>query len=376
MEPRWSRIIIAGLALLVTAAIGVLLAGGIQQTGEQDPVTFAYHEVADVLALILAVSMIVAIIVYLIVEWIQTRRLDSLRHQFSTRTFALIPIAIALNIILGQTVVAAIKLPIYLDSIGTILVGVLAGPLAGALTGFLGNVLWAYVIPPPFQYAPAAAFAVVAAMIGLLAGTFARASFLRPRPDQPINRLVMAGIGTAVVIAGLAYLASLGYTTAFGGPPTIAPTPNNEVFDNGLFIALGWLAVVLVIGTVLGLFVILFVRRDLTAAYVVICGAATGIVAALVSAPIAAGVFGGVTGGGTDFLVAAFRSAGLSVGQATLGQGLISDPIDKITTFFVVYLIVSAMARRMKARFPQGERLVEEGDAPTAEGDGWRGATA
>ena len=49
------------------------------------------------------------------------------------------PVAIAVNIILGQTVAAALKIPIYLDSIGTILVGVLAGPLAGALTGVPGQ---------------------------------------------------------------------------------------------------------------------------------------------------------------------------------------------------------------------------------------------
>ncbi len=104
----------------------------------------------------------------------------------------------------------------------------------------------------------------------------------------------------------------------------------------------------------------LFVRRDLAAAYVVVAGLATGIVAALISAPISANVFGGVTGGGTDFLVAALRQAGADIGAATLGQGLISDPIDKITTFFVVYLILSAMARRMIARFPQGEYLLEQ----------------
>ena len=45
------------------------------------------------------------------------------------------PVAIAINIVLGYTVQNVLKLPIYLDSIGTILVGVLAGPLAGALTG-------------------------------------------------------------------------------------------------------------------------------------------------------------------------------------------------------------------------------------------------
>jgi energy-coupling factor transport system substrate-specific component len=109
--------------------------------------------------------------------------------------------------------------------------------------------------------------------------------------------------------------------------------------------------------------VLLFVRRDLTATYVVVTGMVTGIVAALISAPIAAGVFGGVTGAGTDFLVAAFRQGGADIGAATLGQGLISDPIDKVTTFFTVYLILQAMANRFKARFPQGERvvMVEEG---------------
>jgi energy-coupling factor transport system substrate-specific component len=83
-----------------------------------------------------------------------------------------------------------------------------------------------------------------------------------------------------------------------------------------------------------------------------------------------------VTGGGTDFLVAAMRQAGADIGAATLGQGLISDPIDKITTFFVVYLILAAMARRTKARFPQGERLIEEDDTGGGEEGEWRGATA
>jgi hypothetical protein len=38
-------------------------------------------------------------------------------------------------------------------------------------------------------------------------------------------------------------------------------------------------------------------------------------------------------------------------------------------TFFTVYLILNAMARRTKARFPQGERLVgpEAGDEPGPE---------
>jgi hypothetical protein len=370
MIVRW----IAGLAVfVVVAAAGVALAGGIPDSGEADPVTFAFQAVADVLALILGVALLVAIAAYLVVERIQTGANASVTTQFTTRTLILMPIAIALNIILGQTVAAALKVPIYLDSIGTILVGVLAGPLAGAATGLLANVLWAYVIPPPFQYPPAAAFAIVAAVIGLMAGIAGGQGLLRPRVGRPLSQLVVGGAITALVIGLLAYVGYLGYTAALG-PASLTPTS-----DNTIFVVLGWLALALVALTVIGLFALLILRRDLTATYVVLVGMATGIVAALISAPIAAGVFGGVTGAGTDFLVAAFRQGGADIGAATLGQGLISDPIDKITTFFVVYIIVSAMARRMLARFPQGELLMEEtdevGGGPADEGE-WRGAPA
>ena len=366
MVIRW---IVAVVAFLIVAAIGVAVAGGFPEAGEADPVTFAFQAVADVLALILGVALLAAIAVYLVVERIQTGANASVARQFTTQTLILIPIAIALNIILGQTVAAALKVPIYLDSIGTILVGVLAGPLAGAATGFLANVLWAYVIPPPFQYPPAAAFAIVAAVIGLLAGIAGQSGLVRPRVGRPTGQLVVGGLVAAAIIGILAFLGYLGYT-AIIGPADLAPAS-----DNVIFVVLGWLALALVAATVLGLVALLVLRRDLTATYVVVAGMATGIVAALISAPIAAGVFGGVTGAGTDFLVAAFRQAGVDIGAATLGQGLISDPIDKITTFFVVYLIVSAMARRTKARFPQGERLLED-DSTIPDGGEWRGATA
>ena len=36
------------------------------------------------------------------------------------------------------------------------------------------------------------------------------------------------------------------------------------------------------------------------------------------------------------------------------------DPFDKMTSYFVVYLVVLAMATRFKARFPQGDRLIPD----------------
>ncbi len=98
-------------------------------------------------------------------------------------------------------------------------------------------------------------------------------------------------------------------------------------------------------------------------AYVVVAGVITGIVAAFVAAPIAAGLFGGVTGSGADFVIAAFRQAGADLEQAVLGQSLISDPVDKVITYFVVYLILGAMATRTKARFPQGRYLLPRSES-------------
>ena len=79
---------------------------------------------------------------------------------------------------------------------------------------------------------------------------------------------------------------------------------------------------------------------------------------AIISAPIAAVVFGGVTGSGTDLLVAAFQQAGADLSTAVLQQGLLSDPIDKTVTFFVVFVLLQALSRRFVARFPQGEQAV------------------
>lgn len=297
----------------------------------------------------------VAFVVYAAIEYAQTRRFTSITSQFDTRTIVLIPVAIAFNIILGQAVGAALKIPIYLDSIGTILVGALAGPIPGALTGLLSNVLWSYAVPPPFHSDIAGAFAIVALVIGLLAGFFARIGWLRPRPNSDLPTLL---IGGGISIAILAVMAWYGYSRFYGDAGLVLFNPDNT---DPLFVALGWAIVVLAIAAVAGFFYLLLKRRDLTVAYVVVAGVLTGVVAALISAPISANLFGGVTGAGTDFLVAAFRQGGSDIQTATFQQGLLSDPIDKLVTFLTVYIILGAMAVRTKARFPQGEKLVSPG---------------
>ena len=99
--------------------------------------------------------------------------LNSIKSNFNTMTWVLIPVAIAINVVIGQIVVL-LKLPVYLDSIGTVLVGVLAGPWAGALTGTLSNLIWGLAIDPnAFPWWPVAFF------IGLVAGLTAKAGLFK-----------------------------------------------------------------------------------------------------------------------------------------------------------------------------------------------------
>ena len=354
MSSSWLRALVGVIAFFVVLVIGLNVTGTLDLTA--DPNTGLVAAQNTIIA-IFGAAVLLGFIAYAVTEYATTQRLDSITSQFDTRTIVLIPIAIAINIILGQTVSAALKVPIYLDSIGTILVGVLAGPLAGALTGGLANLIWTYVLPAPFHSDYAAPFFIVAVEIGLLAGIFGRLGFFRSRPDARSDQLA---IGAIVVIAIVAIIGVYGflpfYTNGqftFFAPPVEGAKPVDPIF-----VILGWLVALLLIGAIVGLLALLFVRRDLGAAYVFVAGLACGIVSAIISAPISSIVFGGVTGSGTDLLVAAFQQAGDSLSSAVLKQGLLSDPIDKTLTFFVVFAILGALSRRFVARFPQGEQAV------------------
>lgn len=86
-----------------------------------------------------------------------------------TKILTLIPIAVGINLI-GGTLCSLLKLPLFLDTIGTLIVACLAGPWAAALTGLFTNVFLAIVTNP--VYLP---YAIVSILVGLAAGFMARA---------------------------------------------------------------------------------------------------------------------------------------------------------------------------------------------------------
>ena len=280
--------------------------------------------------------------------------MERISRQFPTRVVALMPAAIALNIVLGATVQQALKLPIYLDSIGTILVGVLAGSLPGLLTGVLSNLIWGYLLPSPIGTPTIGPFAVTAAVIGLLAGVWGRLGLFRSRASDAPRALAQGLVAFGLV----ALLALYTYGRAYADPARYSATTS---FDPAAF---GQSRIFFLL--VMAVFVALtawavFLRRGAGAISATASGLVTGIAAAVVSAPISAVVFGGVTGGGTDALVAAFRAAGSGLYEATLKQGLLADPLDKMVTSFVVFFLVANLSRRFVARFPNGERLLPSG---------------
>ncbi len=119
---------------------------------------------------------------------------EKLKKDFSTITLVLMAVAIVLNIVVGQ-LVSLLKLPIFLDSIGTILVGILAGPWAGGLTGLLTNLIWGLISSPV-----AAAFSPVAAVIGIVAGLCAKYGWFKTWWQAIISGVIITIFNAIVAV--------------------------------------------------------------------------------------------------------------------------------------------------------------------------------
>lgn len=261
------------------------------------------------------------------------------RSGLNSTALALIPLAIAINIAGGQ-LVKALRLPIYLDSIGTVLTGALLGPWIGLITGILSNGIWTLIGLDQFAWS----FAVVAGVIGLLAGFAGRLGvFQRPSP-----RWLSAVIGGVFLFALTLFVMFFINATTDADGNTVLPVASDLIAQN---------PIVFIIAILVGLAAGYFILQN--AGYAGLAGLITGVVAAIVSAPIAAYLFGGVTGSGTDALVAAFRASGANILASAFAQGTVSDPFDKMTSFMVVYLIIQSLPQRLLQRFPNARAAQE-----------------
>ena len=118
------------------------------------------------------------------------------RTAYFARSVTLIVITIAVNIVLGHFVQNTLQWPLFLDSIGTILVGALLGPLAGAATGVATNIVWGEWLGSQ----SALPYAITAAFIGWAAGyAVSRGAF--ERLWTVILSGLLVGVGAALISA-------------------------------------------------------------------------------------------------------------------------------------------------------------------------------
>lgn len=153
--------------------------------------------------------------------------------------------------------VSAVKLPLYLDSIGTVLATALGGLWTGILCGVLSVIIGSIYTPTLWTYA------------GTMVAIALYVSLVRP----------------------LGYLSTLLPTALFG----------------------------------IGL----------------------GIVCAIVSAPVTAYIWKGVSLSGTDAITAFLSAKSESLLLSVILGGLSTDPIDKLVTSLIAFVLV----RRIPARF-------------------------
>jgi energy-coupling factor transport system substrate-specific component len=169
-----------------------------------------------------------------------------------TRFIALVAICVCLNLGLGF-LVSVLRLPLYLDSIGTVLATALGGLWTGILSGVLSVIIGSAYTPTLWAYA------------GTMSAIAVYASFGRP----------------------------FGYLTK--------PLPT------------------------------------------VVFGVGLGVVCAVISAPVTAYVWKGVSLSGTDAVTTFFSAKGGSLLMGVILGGLVTDPIDKLVTSFVVFALLRAV---------------------------------
>lgn len=115
----------------------------------------------------------------------------SIKEDFSMLALLIIPVGVAVNFVGGQ-LASLLKLPMYLDAIGTIFASLLCGPWVGAVTGGLTNVVTGIANPVNFAFIP------VNVIVGLVTGFLARRQMFQVWWKWIISIFIMAAVSIVV----------------------------------------------------------------------------------------------------------------------------------------------------------------------------------
>ncbi|KZL92620.1 ECF transporter S component [Clostridium magnum] len=120
--------------------------------------------------------------------------------KFTTASLVLIPAAVGINYI-GKLIAASLKLPLWLDAIGTTLASILAGPIIGAISGAVNNIIYGLTADPvSFVYA------VSSIAIGITVGIMAYKGWM-----DSIGKAIITGLLVALVSAIVSTPINIGF---------------------------------------------------------------------------------------------------------------------------------------------------------------------
>lgn len=125
--------------------------------------------------------------------------------KFNTASLVLIPAAIGINY-LGKLFAGLLKLPLWLDSIGTCLAAVLAGPIVGAICGAANNIIYGLTMDPI-----STVYALTNALIGITVGICAYKGMMKN---------IKGGIVTGILTGLVAVVVSTPLNMIFWGGTT------------------------------------------------------------------------------------------------------------------------------------------------------------
>ena len=120
-----------------------------------------------------------------------------MNHLFKTKLnaacFVLIPACIGINY-LGKLFASVLKLPLWLDSIGTCIGAVLGGPVIGAVCGAANNLIYGFTTGDTITLV----YALTSLGIGVAVGIMARLGQMKKRPGAILSACV-AGLAAVVI---------------------------------------------------------------------------------------------------------------------------------------------------------------------------------
>lgn len=108
-------------------------------------------------------------------------------------TIFLIPIGIAVNFVGGQLAIM-LKLPLFLDAAGTLIVGAMCGGIPGALVGIGTGLINAISLPTLLPYMS------IGIILGIFAAYLARKNMFSSFPKAIVNGFAIALISTAIAV--------------------------------------------------------------------------------------------------------------------------------------------------------------------------------